>query len=69
VEGVVGDDQPEHRVAEELEPLVGVVARVLRAPRPVDERGGEHLGGVEYDAEAQGQLIETWDGKWDDRAF
>jgi hypothetical protein len=66
---VVGDDHPEHRVAEELEPLVGVVARVLGAPRPVDERGGENLGGVEGDAEAQGQFSESRDGKRDDRAF
>src|SRR5262245_11591190 len=69
VEGMVGDDGPEHRVAEELEPFVGVVAGVLRTPRPVDERGGEHLGGVERDAEAHGQLIESWYGKRDDRAF
>jgi hypothetical protein len=36
---VGGDDQAEHRVAEELEPLVRLVTRVLRAPRPV--RDGE----------------------------
>src|SRR5690606_11094786 len=35
VEGVVGDDQPEDGVAEELEALVRLVAGVLGAPRAV----------------------------------
>ena len=34
---MVGDDQPQHRVAQELEALVGLVARVLgeQATKPV----------------------------------
>ncbi len=36
-EHVLGDDQPEHGVAEELEALVGLVARILRAPAAVAE--------------------------------
>ena len=36
-EDVVGDDQPEHGVAEELQSLVGQLTRVLGAPRPVRE--------------------------------
>jgi hypothetical protein len=34
---VVGDDDPEHRVAEELEPLVRDPPGVFGAPRAVDE--------------------------------
>ena len=59
VEDVVGDDQAQHRVAEELEPLVGVVAGVLGAPRPVDERRRQHVGAVEGDAEALGEFVES----------
>jgi len=63
---VVGDDHPEHRVAEELQPLVRVVAGVLGAPRPVDERRGQNPGVVEGDAEPLGQLREMWDREGDD---
>jgi len=35
---VSGDDQAEHRVAQELEALVGLLADRLRAPRTMDER-------------------------------
>jgi hypothetical protein len=38
---VVGDDEPEHRVAQELEALVGAVAGVLRAVAPVGQRRGQ----------------------------
>ncbi len=38
LEHVVGDDEPEHRVAEELQALVRRELVVLRAPRPVRER-------------------------------
>ena len=41
---VVGDDQAEHGVAEELEALVRRVAGVLRAPRAVHERRREEVG-------------------------
>jgi len=35
---VVGHDQPENGIAEELEALVGLVSRVLGAPAPVPQR-------------------------------
>src|SRR5581483_577386 len=38
---VVGDDEAEHRVAEEFAAFVRLVARVLRAPCPVRERKRE----------------------------
>jgi hypothetical protein len=38
---VVGDDQAEHGVTEELEPLVRAVPRVLGTPRTVRERRGQ----------------------------
>ena len=40
---VVGDDQPEDGVPEELEPLVRAGAGVLGAPGPVGERPGEQV--------------------------
>ena len=56
---VVGDDDAEHGVAEELEPLVRGVAGVLRAPRAVHESGGEEVG-REVEAEALDELREAW---------
>ena len=41
---VVGHDQAEHGVAEELEPLVRLVPGVLGAPRPVRDREREQIG-------------------------
>jgi hypothetical protein len=38
---VVGDDEAEHGVAEELEALVRALTGVLGAPRAVDERGAQ----------------------------
>jgi hypothetical protein len=38
---VVRDDEPEHGVTQELEPLVRVVTGILRTPRPVRERSGQ----------------------------
>jgi hypothetical protein len=54
---VVGDDDAQHRVAEELESLVGGVARVLRAPRAMHQRGSEEVG-REVEPEALDQLLE-----------
>ena len=39
----VGDDQPEHRVAEELQPLIGRQAAILIGERPVRERTLQQL--------------------------
>jgi hypothetical protein len=65
---VIGDDHAEDGVAEELEALVRVVAGVLGAPRPVDERGSQDVRAVDSDAETLGQLIESVDGKGDGAA-
>ena len=45
---VVGDEEAEHRVAEELEPLVALVLGVLGAPGAVGEGLGEQgvVGGL-----------------------
>ncbi len=50
VEERVGDHQAEHRVAEELQPLVGRQAAVLVRVRPVGEGATDQLG-VQGDAE------------------
>ena len=50
-EHVVGDDDPEHGVAEELEPLVRHVLGVLGAARPVRERPSDQLGVAELEPE------------------
>ncbi len=55
----VGDDQAEHGVAEELEPLVRLVARVLGAPRPVRDREREQVEVVERVAERFGKAVEV----------
>jgi hypothetical protein len=55
----VGGDQPEHGVAEELEPLVRVVTRVLGAPRPVRDGQGEEVDVVERAAERIGESVEV----------
>jgi hypothetical protein len=56
---VGGDDQPEHGVAEELEPLVRVVARVLGAPRSMRDREREQVEVVERVAERFGKSVEV----------
>jgi hypothetical protein len=38
---VVGDDQAEHGITEEFEPLVRVVTRVFGTPRTMRERRGQ----------------------------
>src|SRR4051812_27666641 len=43
VEHVIRHDNAEHRVAEELEPLVGMVFGMLRAPRPMGQRLREQV--------------------------
>ena len=48
---VVGDDDAQHRVAEELEALVRVVARVLRAPAAVTQGALEQRGITELMSE------------------
>jgi len=44
---VVGHDQTEDRVAEELQTLVGLRARVLGAPRAMGQRAVQQLAVVE----------------------
>jgi hypothetical protein len=60
---VIGHDEPEHGVAQELEALVGLVSRVLRAPRPVRERRGEVGLVSERRAEPSVERREPGDGK------
>jgi hypothetical protein len=64
---VVGDDHAEHGVAQELQALVGLVAGVLGAPGPVDQRGGEEVGG-QVEAEALDELRKVRDRKRDERS-
>jgi hypothetical protein len=60
---VVRHHEAEHRIPQELEALVRLVARVLRAPRPVRERRGE-VGLVgERRAEPSVERREPGDGK------
>jgi hypothetical protein len=63
---VVGDDEPEHGVAEELQPLVGGVAGVLGAPGSVHERRRQEVG-CEVEAEALDELVQAgdWEGDRD----
>jgi hypothetical protein len=58
-EQVVGDDDAEHGVAEELEPLVRRPAGVLGAPRPVHQRRSQQRGVVDGTAEPLVQLLEA----------
>jgi hypothetical protein len=44
---MIGDDDAEHGVAEKLEPLIRLLARVLGAPRAMRESGREQLGVTE----------------------
>jgi hypothetical protein len=37
------------------------VARVLRAPRAMDERGRQGIGRRKLDTEARYELVERWD--------
>jgi hypothetical protein len=64
---VVGHDHAEHGVAEELEPLVRGVARVLGAPGAVRERGCELLG-REVEAEAVDERLQVRDRERDGRS-
>jgi hypothetical protein len=64
---VVGDDHPEHGVAQELEALVGGMAGVLRAPGAVHEGGGKEVGS-EVEAEALDELRELGYRKGDERS-
>jgi hypothetical protein len=56
---VVGDDDAEDRVAEELQPLVRRPPGVLGAPRAVDEGGTEERGIVDGTSEPLVQLLEA----------
>jgi hypothetical protein len=56
---VGGDDHPEHGVAEELEPLVRLVARVLGAPGAVRDGEREQVEVVERVAERFGKSVEV----------
>ena len=51
---LVGDGQPEHRIAEELEPLVGRKPAVLVGIAAVGQRQGEQFIG-QLDAECRDQ--------------
>jgi hypothetical protein len=55
---VVGDDEAEHGVAEELEPLVGRRPRRLCAPGAVGEGAGEQVVVVEAAVQARGERLE-----------
>ena len=52
---MVGNDQLEHGVAQELQALVGVLPRRLRAPRPVRHGPGQQLREAEAVADPLGQ--------------
>ncbi len=49
---VVGDDQAEHGVTEELQPLVRAGSGILGAPGPVGQRPGEQVGVADSPPEA-----------------
>ena len=53
----VGDDHAEHRVAEELQTLVGRQTAVLVGIRAVGQRQLKKLG-VEFDPELRGAVID-----------
>jgi hypothetical protein len=55
---VVGDDEAEDGVAEELESLVGRRARRLRAPGSVRDRPGQQVAVVELTAQSPAERIE-----------
>ena len=59
LEHVVRHDEPEHGVAEELEPFVRRRSFVLRAPRPVRERTEQQRTVVEVHTERRFELVET----------
>ena len=58
-EDVIRDHNPQHRVAEELEPFVRLVARVLGAPGAVCDREREQVEVVERVAERFGKSVEV----------
>jgi hypothetical protein len=59
---VVGDDDAEHGVAQELEPFVRVVARVLGAPAAVAQGALEQGGIVELMSEPLREGLERVPG-------
>jgi hypothetical protein len=61
---VIGDHDPQHRVAEELEPLVRVVAGVLGTPGAVHQGRREEVE-VDVEAEAFDELLESRDREGD----
>jgi hypothetical protein len=65
---VIGDDDAEHGVAEELEALVGGVPGVLRAPGAVHECGREDLR-REVEAEALDEAFQARYGELDRRPY
>jgi hypothetical protein len=62
---MVGDDDAEHGVAEELEALVRIPAGVLGAPGPVDDRGPEQRGILDRPPEALVQIRQAIDREQD----
>ena len=60
LEHVVRHDEPEHRVAEELEPFVRRRPVVLRAPRSVRERAEQQRTVGEVHAERRLERVETF---------
>jgi hypothetical protein len=61
---VVVDDQTQHGVTEELEPLVRVVPRVLGTPRTMRESRGQRRLVGDRPSEPLVQGGEPGDGKW-----
>jgi hypothetical protein len=59
---VIGDDDPEHGVAQELEPFVRLVAGVLRAPAAVAQGALEEGGVIELVSEPLGESSERVPG-------
>ncbi len=55
---VVGHDEAQHAVAQELKPFVRLEATVLGAPRPVPEREIEQVGVGEPMVEPMGQRFQ-----------
>jgi hypothetical protein len=62
---VGGDDQAEDAVAQELQPLVGQLARALGAPRPVAEGAREERAIGEGTTETLNQGVELVAGSQD----
>jgi len=56
---MIGGDEPQHGVAEELKSFVGLDGAVLCAPRPVPDGKIEHCGIDKPMAEAVGETGEN----------